>query len=206
MDKLLKPTHETHHGGDDDVSQASDLDDEEEPEVPIATWVQNAFLGIPTDEDLRKTYFWEKRRIGAKKRDAYANDKRLARLQRLWRAQWHATVKIRDVTAKGRPKGTWVWKTVFAVVQGRRFLWWNTVKDFDNGEAPLGRIFLAGHAGLSGLSPLEMREIDSKEVPFVVGIFGKGLKDQQRVTLLLPSTELKETLENAVIDASVKDD
>lgn len=65
---------------------------------------------------------------------------------------------------------------------------------------------MAGHAGLSGLSPLELREINPKDVPFVVGIFGRGLKDQQRVTLLMPSEDIKESLENAVIEASLKQD
>ena len=51
-----------------------------------------------------------------------------------------------------------------------------------------------------------MREIDPKDIPFIVGIFGRGLHDQQRITLLMPSSELKETLENSVIDASMKDD
>ena len=130
----------------------------------------------------------------------------MARLKRLWRAQWHAMIKIRvDGTAKAT-KGDIVWESIFAVVQGRRFLWWKTVTDFDNGTPPQGRIFLAGHAGLSGLSPLEMREINPKDVPLVVCIFGRGLNDQQRVTLLLPSDGLKDSLENAVIDASVKED
>ena len=56
------------------------------------------------------------------------------------------------------------------------------------------------------MSPIEMREINPKDVPLVVGIFGRGLQDQQRITLLLPNKELKESLENAVIDASIKDD
>ncbi|CAB9499353.1 C1 [Seminavis robusta] len=193
----------------DDASEASGLDDED-ADAPVVLWLKNAFLGLPTDEELRKAYFWEGRRIGAKTRERYSSEKRLARLQRLWRAQWHATLKIRvdTSTKKKTKKGTAdpTWDTIFAVVQGRRFLWWKTVTDFDNGATPSGRIFLAGHAGLSGLSPLEMREINPKDVPLVVGIFGRGLKEQQRITLLLPSEELKDSLENAIIDASVKED
>lgn len=126
-------------------------------------------------------------------------------MNRLWRAQWHATAKIRT-NVKRKSKETSSWQSIFALVQGRRFLWWKTVEDFDSGKPPLGRIFLAGHAGLSGLSPLELREINPKDVPFVVGIFGRGLKDQQRVTLLMPSEDIKESLENAVIEASLKQD
>lgn len=186
---------------DDENSVASDLDDEDEGDEdgPII-WLKNAFRGLPTDEDLRKAYFWEGRRIGASTRENYATEKRMARLKRLWRAQWHATIKIRSDS-----KDT-AWDAIFAVVQGRRFLWWKTVGDFDSGSPPQGRIFLAGHAGLSGLSPIEMREIDSKHVPLVVGIFGRGLQAQQRVTLLMPNENLKDSLENAVIEASMKED
>jgi hypothetical protein len=188
----------------DDESQGSNLDDEDESDDAPLIWLTNVFRGLPTDEDLRKAYFWEGRRNGAKTRETYATEKRLARLKGLWKAQWHATIKMRGDSSSGkRTNGPCVWKNIFAVVQGRRFLWWNAVADFDKGETPLGRIFLAGHAGLSGLSPLEMREIDPEEIPLVVGIFGRGLKDQQRVTLLLPSTELKDSLENTVIDASI---
>lgn len=192
----------------DDSSEASDLDEDEGEAAPII-WLKNAFRSLPTDEDLRKAYFWEGRRIGAKTRESYASEKRLTRLKRLWRAQWHATLKIRVDSKKNPKKDTPIataWESIFAVVQGRRFLWWKSVTDFDNGATPSGRIFLAGHAGLSGLSPLEMREVNPKDVPFVVCIFGRGLHDQQRITLLLTSVELKDSLENAVIDASVKED
>jgi len=198
IDKIIKNGHAS--DDDDDISQASGLGDEEDEDAPII-WLKNAFRGVPTDEDLRKAYFWDGRRNGAKAREAYASEKRLSRLKRLWRAHWHATIKILMGSDNGKS-----WEKIFAIVQGRRFLWWKTVDDFDNGRPPLGRLFLAGHAGLSGLSPLEMREIDPKDVALVVGIFGAGLLDQQRITLLLPSSDLKGSLENAVIDASMKND
>lgn len=182
-------------------------DDDESEDAPLV-WLINALRGLPTDEELRKTYFWKGRRIGERKRESYASEKRMARLKKLWKSKWHATVKVK--TMEGHQKSGssgitegWSWETVFALIQGRRFLWWKTVSDFDNGEPPLGRIFLAGHAGLCGLSPLEMRVIDPKDVQLVTGIFGKGLKDQERLIILLPSAELKESLENAVIDAVI---
>ena len=207
LEKLLGEPNSASYN-DDDASQASGLDEDEGGDDAPIVWLKNALRGLPNDEDLRKAYFWEGRRNGAKTRESYASEKRLARLKRLWRAQWHATLKIRaDSSSESMSsKEACAWTKIFAVIQGRRFLWWKTVEDFDNGRPPLGRIFLAGHAGLSGLSPLEMREIDPKVLPFVVGIFGKGLQDQQRITLLAPSSELKESLENSVIQASLKDD
>ena len=204
LEQLMRDTGESE--GDDD-SVASGLHEDGDGEG-FLVWVNNAFGGLPTDEDLRKAYFWEGRRIGAKTREAYATEKRMARLKRLWRAQWHASIKIRNKDEKSG-KGTSntpTWETIFAVVHGRRFLWWKSVNDFDSGSPPQGRIFLAGHAGLSGLSPLEMREISPKHVPLVVGIFGRGLQTQQRVTLLLPNEGLKDSLENAIIEASMKED
>jgi hypothetical protein len=100
----------------------------------------------------------------------------------------------------------WQWEEAFAIVQGRRFLWWRSVQDFDSGEAPAGRIFLAGHAGLAGLSPLDLRQLDNKEKPSVVSIFGRGLDGQQKLTLLTGSVQLKEDLEKSVLEAATKDD
>ena len=108
--------------GDDDSSVASDLDeDEDESDLAFIVWLKNALRGLPTDQDLRKAYFWEGRRIGFEARETYSRDKRLARLKRLWRAQWHALVKIRTDTTKEKPNTT-TWLEIFAVVQGRRFL------------------------------------------------------------------------------------
>lgn len=101
----------------------------------------------------------------------------------------------------------WTWETAFGLLEGHRFIWWRSEKHFDTGEAPLGRIFFAGHSGLAGLSPLDLKELSKEEIPFVVSIFGRGLqnelKEQQKITLLAPSSDAKQTLENAVLCASM---
>ena len=35
--------------------------------------LENLFLSIPTDEDLRRTYFWEARRLGEKEREKFVS-------------------------------------------------------------------------------------------------------------------------------------
>jgi hypothetical protein len=204
-----------------DTSSESEVltnrDDGENKSSPIVTWIMNAIRGLPTDEDLRKTYFWESRRRGARESEKHAAEKRLSRLQRLWKAQWHAIIKLRTQstqrmgsvsprTSSSSDCKSFPWETVFAMVQGHRFLWWQTVRDFDNGEPPSGRIFLSGHAGLTGPSPLEMRELSAEELPLVVGIFGRGLKVQERIIMLASNVQVKECLESAVLGASLKDD
>lgn len=137
-----------------------------------------------------------------------ASTKRLARLKRLWKAQWYSSVGMRKASKQKvspRDKG-WHWETVFAVVHGRRLLWWLTTDDFDEGDPPAGYIFLAGHAGLAGLSPLDVRELEKNELPRIVNIFGRGKEGQQKLMLLLATEECKEELENAVLSASIKGD
>lgn len=122
---------------------------------------------------------------------------------------WYSNVQLKTPKASSSSaldRRGWQWEDAFAIVQGRRFLWWPSARDFDSGEAPVGRIFLAGHAGLAGLSPLEMRELDKNETPLVVSIFGRGLKEQQRITILTESVASKEALEMAVHEASTKAD
>jgi hypothetical protein len=40
----------------------------EKKESPVGIWIKNAIRGLPTDEDLRKAYFWESRRVGEQAR------------------------------------------------------------------------------------------------------------------------------------------
>ncbi|KAL7527369.1 hypothetical protein ACHAXR_006588 [Thalassiosira sp. AJA248-18] len=162
--------------------------------------LENLFLSIPTDEDLRRTYFWEARRLGEKEREKFAIAKRQTRLEKLWKTKWHGALELKE---KKSEQPTWSWEPAFALIEGHRFIWWRSERHFDTGEAPLGKIFFAGHSGLAGLSPLDLRELTKEEIPFVVSIFGRGSNGQQKVTLLAPCSDVKDTLENAVLDASM---
>jgi hypothetical protein len=184
--------------------------EKESSESPVSTWVSNAVRGLPTDEDLRKVYFWESRRRGAEESEKFAGEKRLSRLQRLWKAQWYASVKLRRQAFKGgsHPESddSDGLEDAFAVVQGHRFLWWTSARDFDNGELPTGRIFLSGHAGLATPSPLEMRTFSPEEMLLVTAIFGRGTTGQERVTILAPDEDSKEKLESTILNLSRKDE
>ena len=164
-------------------------------ESPFATWAVNAIRGLPTSEDLRKIYFWESRRKGAQESESLSVAKRKARMKRLWRVQWYGTTRMLLVNKK---LDTSEWRTVFVLVQGHRLLWWRSIHDFDNGIAPLGRLLLAGHAGLSNPSPLELREMNAEEMERVVCIFGSG----SRATLLTSTVEAKLDLEG-IIEAAL---
>ena len=172
--------------------------------------VTNALKSIPNNEDLRKAYFWESRQLGAETARKYALEKRESRLEKLWKAKWHSSMKIlvQDVEIDHRKQPKLNLKPVFAVVQGHRFVWWDSVDEFDDGELPLGKVILAGHAGLGGPSPIEMRELDREsELPLCLTIFGRGSLGQERVTVLLPDKRVKDDLENVIIDsASFKSD
>jgi len=94
------------------------------------------------------------------------------------------------------------------VVQGHRFIWWDSVDEFDDGELPSGKVVLSGHAGLGGPSPIEMRKLDrEKELPLCLTIFGRGILGQERVSILLPDEVVKQDLEHVIIhSASFKSD
>ena len=71
------------------------------------------------------------------------------------------------------------------------------------GDAPLGQIFFAGHSGLAGLSPLDLRELSNEEIPYVVSIFGRSTQGQLKLTFLTPCSDVKDSLENTVLHASM---
>ena len=169
---------------------------------PFAIWVNNFTRSLPIDDDLRKTYFWETRRAVAKKLRGEADERRTSRLRKLWRAQWYEAVEVLQPGDKGTP----VLRASFAVILGRRFMWWASVDDFDNADQPIGKIFLQGHAGLATPSPIELKAIGENSSR-AVSIFGKGAKDQERITLLVSGEQSKERFENAVVSAlHTKDD
>jgi len=176
-------------------------EEEGESASPFVTWIMNAIRGLPTDEDVRKTYFWECRRLHASEMAIQAESKRSARLKRLWKAQWYSPVEVltgSSSDSKGSD-GNYVRQKAFAIIQGHRFLWWHSESDFDYGEEPAGRIFLAGHSGLATPSPLELRAIENKdEHSKLTSIFGRGLESQKKITIIAPSEKVKEELELAV--------
>jgi hypothetical protein len=187
------------------VDRSDEMEQKKNKSVPFIVWITNAIRSIPTNEDLRKAYFWESRQLGSEKAKKYALDKRESRLKKLWKAKWHCvmSVLVQDNEMDQRNPPTFHWELdCFAVVQGHRFIWWKSVDDFDDGEIPSGKVILSGHAGLGGPSPMELRELDKeKELPLCLTIFGRGTDRQERITILLPDKHVKEDLENAVIDS-----
>lgn len=175
---------------------------------PYITRAINFFEGIPTDEDLRRYYFWEAIKVGEQEREILATRKRTSRLKTLWKAQWFGNIdlKVRNYSAGSDTRRNWDWRPIFAIVQGHRFIWWSSEKDFDEGENPQGQIFFAGHSGLAGLSPLELRELEKNEIPLVVTLFGRdamkmGQHLQTKISILSPDVTIKDSLEKAVLTA-----
>jgi hypothetical protein len=135
-----------------------------------------------------------------------ANTKRQNRLEKLWKSKWHGALKLKEK----RPESTvpfssrnWNWTPVFGLIEGHRFIWWRSERHFDVGDAPLGQIFFAGHSGLAGLSPLDLRELSNEEIPYVVSIFGRSMQGQLKLTFLTSCSDVKDSLENAVLHASM---
>ena len=173
-------------------------------------WLTNAIRSSPTNEDLRRAYFWESRRLGSQENEKFAAKKRNIRLNRLWKARWYSTVEILTGHAP-RAKSTTGGassqrKRAFAVIEGRRFILWESVSAFDNGELATGLVSFSGHAGITNPSPVELREIPKDAAIRAVTVFGKGPTGQQRLTLVLQDITMKTALEEAVQEIESKDD
>lgn len=172
----------------------------------LKMWLTNGLRSLPTIEDLRRAYFWEARRLGAKENEKYAAERREVRLQHLWKARWYSTVEIlvdREKVSAGDCAAQWT--RSFAVVEGRRFVFWESLLAFDNGELGTS-LSLSGHSGITNPSPVEIREIPEGAVSRAVTIFGKGPTGQQRMTMILPDTSSKAALEKVMLEVGQKDD
>lgn len=164
-------------------------------------------MSIPTNEDLRRYYFWEARKVGEREREIWATKKRTGRLTKLYQAQWFGKLDLKTPNTLASTEGDrhWDWVGIFAIIQGHRFVWWQSEEAFDDGENPSGQIFFAGHSGLAGMSPLELRELTKNEIQNVVNIFGRGMegKGQLKISLLVQDNTMREKLEEAVLNATL---
>jgi len=167
---------------------------------PVLTWLINFLFSTPTDEDLRRCYFWETRRHAEQDLAKITSIRRSARLTKLWKASWFGPLELRRESNLVLDDG-FEWENIFAIILGHRFLWWRSEKHFDQGEKPIGRILFSGHSGLSGLSPLELRLLKNVNLSNVVSIFGRGESEQVKITVMTSDQHSKEALENAVIQA-----
>jgi C2 domain len=175
----------------------------------ISNWILNFFHSIPTDDDLQKAYFWESARMSELGSSTVIMERRKNRLEQIWKAKWYSAVKVK-VDNQRRTSSqirSWHWENRFLVIHGRRLLLWSSETDFDEGEPPLDRILLSGHAGLAGLSPLEIRDLSpQEEFPLVVNVFGRSNSGQLKVMILVPSYDSKEALEETILSAAFKED
>lgn len=115
---------------------------EEAETDPLSTGniVENLFLSIPTDEDLRRAYFWEAHRKGEREREKYAETKRKSRVKKLWKASWHGSLKVKEKrpeSSYSQSKRTWNWESAFVLIEGHRLIWWRSEKHFDVGEGKM---------------------------------------------------------------------
>ena len=183
--------------------------------------VSNLISMVPTNEDLRRYYFWENFRLGEIEKDRINEKRRVARLRTLFKAKFQGSISL--MAAEGE------WSAGhFLVLQSHRVAWWKSEKAFDNGEACLGQIHFSGHSGLAGLSPLDLRTLGKKELARCSCVFGRsggravgvegdsgapggglgssgggsgGAGEQIKRLYLFKSAEEKEDFEGALLDA-----
>jgi len=163
--------------------------------IPI--WLKNIFVSTPTDEDLRRYYFWESRKVMEQEQEVLARERRKYRLAKLWKARWFGRMEMKIYSIEDNSMYNWV--NIFAVIIGHRFVWWKNEKEFDEGKFPLGHIVFEGHSGLAGLSPRDLRELDKDLLSKVVSIFGRGKNGQEKLCLLISDETIKGSFKEAVI-------
>ena len=132
--------------------------------------------------------------------DLQAKAKRISRLKSLWRARWYGELHLKISTNVG---AGWKWRNIFAIIQGHRLMWWVSSNDFDRGKKPLGQIIFAGHAGLAGLSPLDLRQMQKSEFSRAISVFGRGEIEQQKLILLASSDDEKELIERLIAEITL---
>jgi hypothetical protein len=171
---------------------------------PEESPILNLIASTPTNEDLRRFYFWESKRRGEAERSRLATKRRMGRLSAIWQAKWQGVCMVRDSTKFRRS---------FVVLQSHRISWWRDERDFDEGGDCAGQILFIGHCGLSGLSPLDLREMESEEDRRVcTNVFGRGRAgaddktDQVKIMFKFASAREKGEFEDEVLKAMTKVD
>ena len=86
------------------------LSEEDDEYKPIPTRMKNFFMSIPTNEDLRRYYFWEARKVGEREREIWATKKRTGRLTKLYQAQWFGKLDLKTPNTLASTEGDRHWE------------------------------------------------------------------------------------------------
>ena len=179
--------------------------------------VSNLIMSTPTNEDLRRFYFWESKRRGEAERNVVAEKRRVGRLATIWQAKWQGRCLVREERKRGGDSdilggSEFTWRSAFAVLQSHRVSWWRGEREFDGGEESAGQVMFLGHSGLAGLSPLDLKALSPAERVLVTAVFGRGREggsdkmEQLKVLLKFESEGEKERFEEMVVRAMTKVD
>lgn len=170
----------------------------------ILVWLSNAFISLPTNEDLRRAFFWDLVRLKKQVSQQKNSKIRVQTLMLLWRAKWFSEIEFcggEHLLSQEVPR-----KKAFALIEGQRFVWWTSVEAFDAADLAAGYIALRGHSGVGSTSPTEMQGVDRTCQDRVVTVFGRGSKGQKRLTFLLPDKQSMSLLKSTVAQMADKTD
>lgn len=169
----------------------------------LNVWLWNAFVSLPTNEDLRRAFAWEIKSQKAalmRKNNASIRERKL---KLLWRAKWYSEVELcTNPSCKDKQSR----RSCFALIEAQRFLWWTSVTAFDAGELVDGFISLRGHSGIMATSPTDLKGLEAELHDRVTTMFGRGSDGQKKMTIVLPSLRSLESLRSTVASMSDKTD
>lgn len=144
----------------------------------------NLIACVPSDEELRLSYAHESKYIASVTEDYQRSRRRRARLRGLCGCQWESPLIRISIHRMGRGGSMYNTSTTssltsslksissvnsdngfndgwarggFAVLQGKRLLWWATESSLETGRSADALMTLHGHAGVTAPSPADLK-------------------------------------------------
>lgn len=128
---------------------------------------QNIVNSLPNDDDLEQIYAKERKVFFEAHEKQRKKEFRESLLSSTLPIVWCGNLQIKmnsgnmmmQSSSQGY-RGANEWSTAYLIIQGKRILWWKSESEAEEGkQPPQGQIILTGFAGITQVSPLDLRQV-----------------------------------------------
>jgi hypothetical protein len=127
---------------------------------------QNVVNSLPNDDDLEQIYTNERKIFFEAQEKQKKKEFRECLLSATLPIIWCGSVQLKassgnSITQSGSGSE---WSMMYLIIQGKRILWWKSASEVEEGRSPpLGQMILTGFAGITQVSPLDLRMVSFRQ-------------------------------------------
>ncbi len=132
---------------------------------------QNIVNSLPNDDDLEQIYSNERKIYFNQQEKQQKREFREYLLKSTLPIIWSGNLQIKTSSGINMNQNYREWSFVHLVIQGKRVLWWKSESDAEDGKVAQGQVILTGLAGITQVSPLDMRMVSRYYVIYCTSMY-----------------------------------